>query len=85
MKRQTHFPAPTGVCPALLTIPQAAEYINATTHWTVRQLIYKGELSFVKVGKRFNIRREDLDSWIARHVQKAVSYTHLTLPTICSV
>ncbi len=55
--------------PALLTIPQAAEYLGAATEWAVRRLIYSGKLPYIKIGKRFNIRRKDLDAFIESNVQ----------------
>lgn len=56
----------TGVSvqPALLTIEQAAEYLGASTVWAVRRLLSLGKLPYVKVGKRFNIRRSELDKFI---------------------
>jgi len=55
--------------PSLLTIQQAARYL-AASEWAVRRLIYAGKLSYVKVGKRFNLRRAELDTWIAQNVQR---------------
>ena len=66
-------PKPTGVAlpdSPLLTVEEAARYLRASTVWTVRRLIYLGRLPYVKVGKRFNIRRTDLDSWIAANSQR---------------
>jgi excisionase family DNA binding protein len=56
--------------PAALTLQEAATFIGASTAWTVRRLITSGQLPYVKVGKRFNIRREDLVAWLAAHVQR---------------
>lgn len=50
--------------PALLTVEQAATYLGASTVWAVRRLISLGKLSSVKVGKRMNIRRSELDRFI---------------------
>jgi excisionase family DNA binding protein len=56
----------TGVSvqPALLTIEQAAEYLGASTVWAVRRLISLGKLPYVKIGKRYNVRRAALDNYI---------------------
>lgn len=52
--------------PRLLTVRAAAEYMS-TTVWTVRNLIWRGELSHLKPGKAILIDRNDLDAWIARN------------------
>lgn len=52
------------VQPALLTIEQAAEYLGAASVWAVRRLISLGKLPYVKIGKRYNLRRAALDKFI---------------------
>ncbi len=47
----------------LLTIQQAASYLAASP-WAIRRLLMRRVLPYVKVGKRFNITREDLDAWV---------------------
>ena len=44
-----------------LNIEQASAYLSVTT-WTIRRLIDNKELSCAKIGKRFIIKREDLDN-----------------------
>jgi excisionase family DNA binding protein len=56
--------------PTLLTVQEAAVYLGAASEWAVRRLIYAGKLSYVKVGKRFNLRRADLDIWIDQNVRR---------------
>jgi len=61
-----HELAPVAVPQArLLTVPQAAAYLSCAI-WTVRQLIWSGELPVVKPGKGYLIDRQDLDRWIER-------------------
>jgi excisionase family DNA binding protein len=48
------------ITPAFLNIQQAASYFGVTT-WTIRRLIENKELACAKIGKRFIIKREDLD------------------------
>jgi excisionase family DNA binding protein len=52
------------VQPALLTLEQAAEYLGASTVWAVRRLVSMGKLPYVKIGKRYNVRRAALDQFI---------------------
>lgn len=56
--------------PALLSIPEAAKYLAATSEWAIRRLITGGKLQYVRVGKRFCIRKSDLDGWIAKNVRR---------------
>lgn len=60
-------PASAGMAesfPALLTIPEAQRYLGASTPFTIYRLINLGRLPSVKVGKRHNIPREALDTFI---------------------
>ena len=47
----------------LLNLHRACKYIGLS-YWTVREMISRGELSFVRVGRRILIDRQDLDHWI---------------------
>ena len=38
-----------------------------------------------EVGRQFDVTRERIRQIEAKALRKSVSYTHLTLPTICSV
>lgn len=60
-------PAPAGKAeptPALLTIPEVQRYLGASTPFTVYRLINLGRLPVVKVGKRLNVPKAALDSFI---------------------
>jgi excisionase family DNA binding protein len=48
----------------LLTTVEAAEYLN-TSPWTVRRLVYRGELKAIR-GRIWKFDRKDLDRWIER-------------------
>ena len=60
---------PDDLSPRCLTIQAAAEYLSVAV-WAVREMIWRGELPFVKVGKRFVIDRSDLDAWIDGRKQR---------------
>ena len=49
------------ITPQYLNIEQASFYLSVTT-WTIRRLIDNKELSCAKIGKRFIVKREDLDN-----------------------
>jgi excisionase family DNA binding protein len=49
----------------LLTLPEAANYLGCTL-WSVRELIWKGQLPYTKFGKRFQVDRRDLDELVDR-------------------
>jgi len=49
----------------LLTLPEAAHYLGCTL-WSVRELIWKGELPYTRFGKRFQVDRRDLDELVDR-------------------
>jgi len=59
----TAIPAPVvaPITPQYLNIEQASAYLSVTT-WTIRRLIDNKELSCAKIGKRFIVKREDLDN-----------------------
>jgi excisionase family DNA binding protein len=46
-----------------VTVQEAAAYLSTTVS-AIRRLIFKSELPFTKLGKRFIIDRQDLDKWI---------------------
>jgi excisionase family DNA binding protein len=58
-----HLPVPVvaPITPQYLNIEQASAYLSVTT-WTIRRLIDNKELSCAKIGKRFIVKREDLDN-----------------------
>jgi excisionase family DNA binding protein len=49
------------ITPQYLNIEQASAHLSVTT-WTIRRLIDHKELSCAKIGKRFIVKREDLDN-----------------------
>jgi excisionase family DNA binding protein len=53
-----------------VTVQEAAAYLSTTVP-AIRQLIYKRELPFTKLGKRHIIDRQDLDKWIERKKRTA--------------
>ena len=54
-------PVVAPITPQYLNIEQASAYLSVTT-WTIRRLIDNKELSCAKIGKRFIVKREDLDN-----------------------
>ena len=60
--------SPTG---DLLTLDQAADYLNVTGHF-IRRLTHERRLPFVKVGRLVRIRRRDLDDFLEGHFVPAV-------------
>lgn len=53
----------------LLTIPEAARYL-ACAVWSVRDLIWKGDLPYTRFGKRFQVDIRDLDALIEREKRR---------------
>jgi excisionase family DNA binding protein len=49
--------------PRLLTVSQAAAYLSTTVP-AIRALKYSRELPFIRIGKRDNFDRKDLDTFI---------------------
>jgi excisionase family DNA binding protein len=56
--------------PRALTIKEAAGYVGGTV-WAIRQLIWRGQLAYTKIGSRFVIQREALDAWLLQNQQRA--------------
>lgn len=50
----------------LYTISEASTYLGRTV-WSVRELIWKGELPSVKVGRRVHLDICDLNDFIEKH------------------
>ena len=55
----------------LLTVEQAADYLNITTHFT-RRLIRERRIPFLKVGRLIRFRRTDLDAYLTTCAVPAV-------------
>ena len=49
----------------LLTLPEAARYLGCKL-WSVRELIWKGQLPYTRFGKRFQVDVRDLDELVER-------------------
>lgn len=59
------------VSPRLLSIAQAARYLSVST-WTVREMIWRGDLPHVRCGRRILLDLRDLDTWIEREKVRGV-------------
>jgi excisionase family DNA binding protein len=64
--RQSVAPSAQSVCKRLYTIPEAAHYLGRTV-WSVRELIWSGQLPAVKVGRRTHLDLHDLNTFIEQH------------------
>ena len=53
----------------LMTLADAAGYLCAKVS-TVRAMIRRGEVSFVRVGHHFCIKKSELDRWIDAHERR---------------
>jgi len=51
--------------PRLLSQKEAAAYLGIS-YWTVRDLCFRGDILFVRIGKRILIDLKDLDAYIER-------------------
>lgn len=54
----------------LLAVPEAADYLNVTTHW-IRRRIHERRLPYVKLDGLVRLRRCDLDAYVERCVVEA--------------
>ena len=50
----------------LLNVPEAAEYIGRTEE-AFRQMIHRGKIPTVRIDRRVQIDKADLDRWIDQH------------------
>lgn len=57
---------------ALLDVKQTAEVLGTSVRH-VRELIYRKELPYYKVGALVRVDEDDLDAWLAAHRQPARS------------
>lgn len=51
--------------PRLLSQQDAACYLGIS-YWTIRDLVFRRELPFVKIGRRILVDRMDLDAYLDR-------------------
>ena len=63
----------SSVEPRLLSVESAGLYLSISP-WTVRDLITRGELPAVRIGRRVLLRREDLDSFINTRTVRAETW-----------
>jgi excisionase family DNA binding protein len=61
-------PRPSASQVRLLSLRDAATYLSLS-HWTLRELIWRGELACVKVGRRILVDVRDLENFIERNKQ----------------
>jgi excisionase family DNA binding protein len=57
--------SPNAITPRLLSQHEAARYLGIS-YWTVRDLVFRRELPFVKIGRRVLVDRWDLDAYLDR-------------------
>ena len=53
----------------LLDYHAAAHYLSLS-YWTIRDMASRGEIPFVRAGRRVLIDRKDLDDWILRNKEQ---------------
>ena len=51
--------------PRLLSQQEAARYLGIS-YWTVRDLVFRREIPFLKIGRRVLVDRLDLDAYLDR-------------------
>ncbi len=59
-------PSPVKGVKRLYTIPEAATYLGRST-WSVRRLIWNGELPQVRAGGRVHVDVRDMDEFIEKN------------------
>jgi len=66
----------------LLTLPEAARYLGCAL-WSIRELIWNGQLPYTRFGRRFQVDVEDLDELVERekrHGSKPASRPRIRKP-----
>lgn len=58
--------------PRLLSQQEAARYLGIS-YWTIRDLVFRREIPFVKIGRRVLVDRLDLDAYLDRSKIHAAS------------
>ena len=58
-------PQASPLLPRLLSQREAATYLGIS-YWTLRDLTFRGEVPFVKIGRRILVDRFDLDAYLDR-------------------
>ena len=57
--------APNTLEPRLVSQQAAATYLGIS-YWTVRDLVFRREIPFVRIGRRILVDRADLDAYLDR-------------------
>lgn len=57
--------APNTLEPRLLSQQAAAAYLGIS-YWTIRDLVFRRDIPFVKIGRRILVDRVDLDAYLNR-------------------
>lgn len=65
-------PRDAAVAAVLLNVPDAATYLG-TNERHVRNLVYRRQIPYVKVGALVRFRLADLDAWIQANTVPAVA------------
>ncbi|HXN24583.1 MAG TPA: helix-turn-helix domain-containing protein [Candidatus Dormibacteraeota bacterium] len=55
----------TSTEPVLLDFRRAGEFLGVS-HWVVRNLVWNGQLSFVRLGRKHLLDRRDLVEWVEK-------------------
>ena len=56
---------PQSLEPRLLSQHEAARYLGIS-YWTIRDLVFRHEIPFIKIGRRILVDRLDLDTYLDR-------------------
>lgn len=51
--------------PRLLSLHEAASYLGVS-YWTLRDLIFRGDIPYIRIRRRILVDRADLDSYIGK-------------------
>jgi len=51
--------------PRLLSQQEAGRYLGIS-YWTIRDLVFRREIPFIKIGRRVLVDRRDLDAYLDR-------------------
>jgi len=57
--------------PRLLDYKAAGAYLSLS-YWSLRELVFNGEIPHLKFGKKVLIDRQDLDAWVELHKEVGV-------------
>ena len=70
MKNDEHIKNKTNLeTPLLINMHEAAEYLGIC-YRTMQELVYKRQIGFIKVGKNYKFRTQDLNEFIEKNFIK---------------